>query len=116
MSPDNVILGHGDLEHAKIIDFGIAKLADSSATTIIGDDFAGRYAYASPEQIGLYGGQVDGRSDIYSLGLVLATAATGKALNMGEISESLVSVIRSEERRVGKECVSTCRSRWSPDH
>src|SRR3546814_18632452 len=24
-------------------------------------------------------------------------------------------VIRSEERRVGKECVSTCRSRWSPD-
>src|SRR3546814_16941494 len=25
-------------------------------------------------------------------------------------------VIRSEERRVGKECVSTCRSRWSPDN
>src|SRR3546814_1682874 len=25
-------------------------------------------------------------------------------------------VIRSEERRVGKECVSTCRSRWSPHH
>src|SRR3546814_14026712 len=24
--------------------------------------------------------------------------------------------IRSEERRVGKECVSTCSSRWSPDH
>src|SRR3546814_13363619 len=27
-----------------------------------------------------------------------------------------VPVGRSEERRVGKECVSTCRSRWSPDH
>src|SRR3546814_6657745 len=26
------------------------------------------------------------------------------------------SVLRSEERRVGKECVSTCRSRWSPYH
>src|SRR3546814_13887123 len=26
------------------------------------------------------------------------------------------TVERSEERRVGKECVSTCRSRWSPDH
>ena len=24
--------------------------------------------------------------------------------------------VRSEERRVGKECVSTCRSRWSPYH
>src|SRR3546814_20782099 len=28
----------------------------------------------------------------------------------------LETVHRSEERRVGKECVSTCRSRWSPDH
>src|SRR3546814_6671232 len=27
-----------------------------------------------------------------------------------------VARIRSEERRVGKECVSTCRSRWSPYH
>src|SRR3546814_17975300 len=25
-------------------------------------------------------------------------------------------MVRSDERRVGKECVSTCRSRWSPDH
>src|SRR3546814_15504071 len=31
-----------------------------------------------------------------------------------EIGEMLKN--RSEERRVGKECVSTCRSRWSPDH
>src|SRR3546814_16141466 len=28
----------------------------------------------------------------------------------------LYNAIRSEERRVGKECVSTCRSRWSPYH
>src|SRR3546814_14343328 len=27
-----------------------------------------------------------------------------------------MATMRSEERRVGKECVSTCRSRWSPDH
>src|SRR3546814_11043031 len=30
--------------------------------------------------------------------------------------KSAHGVLRSEERRVGKECVSTCRSRWSPDH
>src|SRR3546814_16968194 len=30
--------------------------------------------------------------------------------------EDLVAAHRSEERRVGKECVSTCRSRWSPYH
>src|SRR3546814_6989504 len=32
------------------------------------------------------------------------------------ISLPLTIVARSEERRVGKECVSTCRSRWSPYH
>src|SRR3546814_21085291 len=30
--------------------------------------------------------------------------------------ELLFDLLRSEERRVGKECVSTCRSRWSPYH
>src|SRR3546814_11273571 len=31
-------------------------------------------------------------------------------------SDCSIEVARSEERRVGKECVSTCRSRWSPYH
>src|SRR3546814_16678509 len=34
----------------------------------------------------------------------------------GSFSNGLVANDRSEERRVGKECVSTCRSRWSPYH
>src|SRR3546814_14025507 len=38
----------------------------------------------------------------------------------GDISEATLEdfdlIVRSEERRVGKECVSTCRSRWSPSH
>src|SRR3546814_10987017 len=32
------------------------------------------------------------------------------------IDSYLAEFPRSEERRVGKECVSTCRSRWSPSH
>src|SRR3546814_13159905 len=32
------------------------------------------------------------------------------------IARALFGFVRSEERRVGKECVSTCRSRWSPYH
>src|SRR3546814_13529743 len=32
------------------------------------------------------------------------------------VDEFTDTKLRSEERRVGKECVSTCRSRWSPDH
>src|SRR3546814_1459135 len=34
----------------------------------------------------------------------------------GAVGDDPVEADRSEERRVGKECVSTCRSRWSPYH
>src|SRR3546814_14497132 len=34
----------------------------------------------------------------------------------GELPALVGATVRSEERRVGKECVSTCRARWSPDH
>src|SRR3546814_1580086 len=40
----------------------------------------------------------------------------GIARNIGDEREHLLVAIRSEERRVGKECVSTCRSRWSQYH
>jgi hypothetical protein len=83
LSPDNVILPDGDLSKAKIIDFGISKTGDPSTKTIIGDAFAGKYSYVSPEQLGMFG-EVDGRSDIYSLGLVLAAAAIGEPLDMGK--------------------------------
>src|SRR3546814_12316560 len=32
------------------------------------------------------------------------------------LADRITALSRSEERRVGKECVSTCRSRWSPSH
>src|SRR3546814_7738984 len=50
-------------------------------------------------------------------------ALYGDAVLMTTPDAALVSIVartgmlrRSEERRVGKECVSTCRSRWSPYH
>src|SRR3546814_7460680 len=40
-----------------------------------------------------------------------------KKLRLGPLPKTEnVKLTRSEERRVGKECVSTCRSRWSPYH
>src|SRR3546814_16081920 len=38
------------------------------------------------------------------------------APDVGRITRAVGEPGRSEERRVGKECVSTCRSRWSPYH
>src|SRR3546814_11394439 len=49
----------------------------------------------------------------------VAIADTGPKLRLlGQIKAMLSQMekSRSEERRVGKECVSTCRSRWSPYH
>lgn len=83
ISPDNVILPERDVAKAKIIDFGIARAAAVGGGTVIGDSIAGKFDYMSPEQLGLYGGQVDARSDIYSLGIVLAEAVLGRGLGMG---------------------------------
>ncbi len=82
ISSDNIILPNGDVSNAKIIDFGIARAAQMGKATIIGSGFAGKYNYVSPEQLGLAGGDVTFKSDIYSLGLVLAEAARGHALDM----------------------------------
>ncbi|PTM42542.1 serine/threonine-protein kinase [Bosea sp. 124] len=83
VSPDNIILPGGSLARAKIIDFGIARSSILGEGTVIGSGFAGKYNYVSPEQLGLYGGDVTGRSDMYSFGLVLAEALTGRPLDMG---------------------------------
>src|SRR3546814_11523255 len=48
----------------------------------------------------------------------LYTPPAAAALTTADVERVLAQAIaeRSEERRVGKECVSTCRSRWSPYH
>ncbi len=83
ISPDNFILPESDVRKAKIIDFGIARSTKLGQATVIGDGFAGKYNYVSPEQLGMHGGEVTARSDIYSLGLVLAECLRGKPIDMG---------------------------------
>src|SRR3546814_6494092 len=51
---------------------------------------------------------LQGRTDEAALGGVDRQPQIGPRARQGQV--------RSEERRVGKECVSTCRSRWSPYH
>src|SRR3546814_388411 len=44
------------------------------------------------------------------------TELTGSSVAINSVRATLKRVARSEERRGGKECVSTCRYRWSPYH
>src|SRR3546814_13130277 len=47
----------------------------------------------------------------------ISTKSIGPIISGGKPPSRVTSdTMRSEERRVGKECVSTCRSRWSPYH
>ncbi|MGH7063671.1 MAG: serine/threonine-protein kinase [Stellaceae bacterium] len=97
VSPENILLPEGNIDRAKLIDFGIAKSMEAAGTTLVGNTFAGKYSFASPEQVGLYGGKVDLRSDIYSLGLVLAAAAIGfgKKLDMGNSPATVLAARQS---------------------
>jgi hypothetical protein len=79
LKPDNLIVAKGrdgeDL--VKIVDFGIAKAAGNDAQKVTKTGLViGTPEYMSPEQ--LSGDPVDGRSDIYSLGLVTFNMLTGK--------------------------------------
>ncbi|MEX0285065.1 MAG: protein kinase [Paracoccaceae bacterium] len=81
LSPDNIILRDGDPAQAVIIDFGIAKDTKPGAETIVGNEFAGKYAYAAPEQLN---GQTDPRTDLYSLGALLLANFRGESPNPGK--------------------------------
>ncbi|WP_299729374.1 serine/threonine-protein kinase [uncultured Tateyamaria sp.] len=89
LSPDNIILRNGDPNDAVIIDFGIAKDTNPGAETIVGNEFAGKYAYAAPEQLS---GQTDERADIYALGALLLSTFRGKRPNIGSNLMNVVNI------------------------
>ena len=83
LKPANIMLTTDDAETAelevKVIDFGLAKaMADAGEEMdLTHGGFVGTPNFASPEQFGI--GPVDARSDIYSLGVTLWFALTGKS-------------------------------------
>ena len=83
IKPTNVMVTlHGDRPVPKVIDFGIAKatqakLTDKTLFTRF-EQFIGTPVYMSPEQAALSGLDIDTRSDIYALGILLYELLTGR--------------------------------------
>src|SRR3546814_20048508 len=62
------------------------------------------------------GGHEGGMKTAFTEGIEIFHAAASSALPMSVTPPLSMRLIRSEERRVGKECGSTCRYRWAPIH
>ena len=78
LKPDNIMIAKGrdGSDLVKVVDFGIAKASSSDAQKVTKTGLVvGTPEYMSPEQ--LAGDKLDGRSDIYSLGLVAFNCLTG---------------------------------------
>ena len=71
IAPDNIFVPDGDIQNAKLIDFGLASDTVGTEKTILGDDFAGKFSYCAPEQLGINDAEVSTKTDVYALGLVL---------------------------------------------
>ncbi|MEU4564458.1 diguanylate cyclase [Actinoplanes sp. NPDC023936] len=84
IKPGNIMVS-GD-RPPKLIDFGLAQLGRQARD----DEAAGTFLYASPEQSGMLKRPVDGRSDLYSLGVVLFECLAGRLpFEAGDVGELL---------------------------
>jgi serine/threonine-protein kinase len=95
IAPDNLMLTHDEEQRPviKLIDLGIAKDLDRTVDMTSTGVFLGKVKYSSPEQLGglAKGEKIDGRSDLYSLGVVLYELLTGEKPIAGETPRDLLA-------------------------
>ncbi|MFO0576129.1 MAG: protein kinase [Polyangia bacterium] len=93
LKPDNIMLVPDSLvaggERAKLLDFGIAKLMEAGPNKTTSNMIMGTPRYMSPEQC-RGAGQVDEKTDVYSLGVMLYQMLTGRTPFEGEGSGDLI--------------------------
>src|SRR5262245_40861819 len=87
VKPANILLERGT-ERSMVTDFGIARQTHATGETMVGE-LLGTPEYMSPEQAS--GEAVDGRSDLYSLGLVGFFALTGQPPFAGPSAQSVLA-------------------------
>lgn len=90
ISPQNVMISYDGA--VKLFDFGIAKAKSANESTQAGV-IKGKPSYLSPEQIN--GEELDGRSDIFALGIVLWELLTAKRLFVSDSDVAVLKMIQS---------------------
>jgi eukaryotic-like serine/threonine-protein kinase len=92
ISPQNVLVSYEG--EVKLIDFGIAKATNRSQKTQAGT-LKGKFGYMSPEQV--RGFEIDRRSDVFAVGVLLYEMLTGEKLFLGESDFSTLEKVRNAE-------------------
>ena len=95
IKPDNVMLMKGSRGLVKLMDFGLAQLAQGSKLTREGTTL-GTPIYMSPEQA--LGEPTDRRSDVWALGVVLYEMVAGKPPFRGEVDQAVIYSIANEQQ------------------
>ncbi len=92
VSPQNILVSYEGA--VKITDFGIAKAEDRASKTQAGV-LKGKFGYMSPEQV--RGLEIDHRSDIFAVGILMYEMLTGKRLFIGESDFSTLEKVRNAD-------------------
>jgi serine/threonine-protein kinase len=98
LKPANVmVVRQGGTLHAKLLDFGIARLtsADPGATRTVAGDVMGTPAYMSPEQAAAK--PLDARSDVFSFGAVLYELLAGTRAFTGDSTAQVLSAVLRDD-------------------
>ncbi len=90
-----------------VMDFGLAKLANIQGSGTVTGAILGTPSFMSPEQASGRPGEIDRRSDVYSLGATLYVLVSGKPPYDGEtVTEVLVKILTTEPEPLRKVCPS----------
>jgi serine/threonine protein kinase len=95
LKPDNIVLVRrgGNADFVKLVDFGIAQFAGPVAHRTRAGIALGSAAYMSPEQA--EGKRVDGRADLYAVGVVMHELLTGEVPFLGKTSRETLEIMHT---------------------